>query len=199
MILPLAGATRGSSAASGRPCGGKYGALDPLMARIALFPGSFDPVTNGHLDVVRQAARLADRLVLAIGTHPGKTPLFTAEERLAMLEETAGPVARAAGCELSCITFADLVVTAARRAGATVLIRGLRSGADFEYEMEMAGMNGTMAPDVQTVFLPGSASVRPITATLVRQIAAMGGDVSPFVPPAVAARLTAKFAGKAGR
>jgi pantetheine-phosphate adenylyltransferase len=169
------------------------------MPRIALVPGSFDPVTNGHLDVVRQAARLADRLVLAIGTHPGKTPLFTAEERLAMLEETAAPVARAAGCELTCITFADLVVTAARRVGATVLIRGLRSGADFEYEMEMAGMNDAMAPDVQTVFVPASPAVRPITATLVRQIASMGGDVSAFVPAPIAARMTAKFAGKAGR
>src|SRR5438034_1923892 len=106
------------------------------MLPTALFPGSFDPVTNGHLDVVRQAARLADRLVLAIGTHPCKTPLFTAEERLAMLEETAGAATRAAGCEFSCVTFADLVVTAARRAGATLLIRGLRSAADFEYEME---------------------------------------------------------------
>ena len=115
-----------------------------------------------------------------------------------MLEETAAPVARAGGCEFACVTFADLVVAAARRAGATVLIRGLRSGADFEYEMEMAAMNGTMAPDVQTVFLPAAASVRPITATLVRQIASMGGDVSPFVPAPVAARLKARFAGKAG-
>jgi pantetheine-phosphate adenylyltransferase len=168
------------------------------MPRIALFPGSFDPVTNGHLDVVRQAVRLADRLVLAIGTHPGKSPLFSAEERLAMLEETCAPVARAAGLELRCITFADLVVTAARREGATLLVRGLRSSADFEYEMEMAGMNETMAPQLQTVFVPASPAVRPITATLVRQIAAMGGDVSPFVPPSVAARLKAKFAGKAG-
>jgi len=166
------------------------------MPRTALFPGSFDPVTNGHLDVVRQAARLADRLLLAIGTHPGKTPLFSVEERLAMLQETCTPVARAAGCELKCITFADLVVTAAKREGASLLIRGLRSSADFEYEMEMAGMNATMAPDVQTVFLPAAASVRPITATLVRQIASMGGDVSAFVPPLVAAKLKAKFAGK---
>jgi len=169
------------------------------MPRIALLPGSFDPVTNGHLDVVRQAARLADRLVLAVGTHPGKAPLFSAEDRLAMLEETCGPLARAAGYELRCITFADLVVAAARREGATLLIRGLRSAADFEYEMEMAGMNETMAPNVQTVLLPASPAVRPITATLVRQIASMGGDVSPFVPPAVAARLKAKFAGKSGR
>src|SRR6266705_1651928 len=108
------------------------------MPRIALFPGSFDPVTNGHLDVVRQAARLADRLVLAVGTHPGKAPLFSAEERLAMLEECCGPAARAAGCELRCITFSDLVVAAARREGATLLIRGLRSSGDFDDEMEMA-------------------------------------------------------------
>jgi pantetheine-phosphate adenylyltransferase len=164
------------------------------MPRIALFPGSFDPVTNGHLDVVRQAARLADRLVLAIGTHPGKTPLFTAEERLAMIEQSCGPIVRAWGGELGCITFADLVVTAAKREGATLLIRGLRSAADFDYEMEMAGMNAAMAPDLQTVFIPASAAVRPITGTLVRQIAAMGGDVSPFVPPAAAARLKNRFA-----
>ena len=168
------------------------------MPRVALFPGSFDPVTNGHLDVVRQAARLADRLVLAIGTHPGKTPMFAVEERLAMLEATAGAATRAAGCELSCITFGDLVVAAARRAGATLLIRGLRSATDFEYEMEMAGMNEAMAPELQTVFVPASPAVRPITATLVRQIAAMGGDVSPFVPAPVAARLKTRFAGKTG-
>ena len=113
-----------------------------------------------------------------------------------MLEETCAPLARAAGCEFACITFADLVVAAARREGATLLIRGLRSGTDFDYEMEMAGMNGAMAPDVQTVFLPASPAVRPITATLVRQIASMGGDVSTFVPPSVAARLKAKFAAK---
>jgi pantetheine-phosphate adenylyltransferase len=165
------------------------------MPRVALFPGSFDPVTNGHLDLVRQCVRLADRLVLAIGTHPGKTPLFSAPERLAMLEASCGPLARAAGCELSCITFADLVVAAARREGASLLIRGLRGVADFDYEMEMAGMNGMMAADLQTVFLPASPAVRPITATLVRQIASMGGDVTPFVPPAVAAQLKAKFAG----
>jgi pantetheine-phosphate adenylyltransferase len=169
------------------------------MPRTALFPGSFDPVTTGHLDLVRQAARMADRLVLAIGTHPGKTPLFTTEERLAMLEESCRPAAREQGCELRCTTFADLVVTAARREGATLLIRGLRSASDFDYEMEMAGMNGAMAPDVQTVFLPASPLVRPITATLVRQIASMGGDVSHFVLPAVAARLKTKFAAKTGR
>jgi pantetheine-phosphate adenylyltransferase len=168
------------------------------MPRTALFPGSFDPVTNGHLDIVRQAARLADRLVLAIGAHPGKSPLFSAEERKAMLEQCCTPLARAAGCELRCVTFADLAVAAARREGASLLIRGLRSTTDFDYEIGMAGMNGTLAPEIQTVFLPASAGVRPITATLVRQIASMGGDVSAFVPNAVADRLKAKFAGRAG-
>ena len=169
------------------------------MPRIALFAGSFDPVTNGHVDLVRQAARLADRLVLAIGTHPGKTPLFRAEERRAMIEETCGAAARDSGCDFACITFADVVVAAAQRERATLLVRGLRSATDFDYEMEMAGMNSVMAPAVQTVFLPASPITRPITATLVRQIASMGGDVSPFVPPSVAARLKAKFAGKSGR
>jgi pantetheine-phosphate adenylyltransferase len=161
--------------------------------RVALYAGSFDPVTNGHLDVVRQAAGLADRLILAIGIHPGKTPMFSVEERLAMLEETCGPLVRVAGSELQCITFGDLVVTAARREGATLLIRGLRDGTDLDYEMQMAGMNGAMAPAVQTVFLPASPPVRPITATLVRQIAAMGGDISHFVPAVVAARLRTKL------
>jgi len=165
------------------------------MARTALYAGSFDPITNGHLDVVRQAARLAERLVLAVGIHPGKTPLFTADERLAMLAETCSPVVKEAGAELACVTFGDLVVALAQREGATILIRGLRDATDFDYEMQMSGMNATMAPGVQTVFLPASPAVRPITATLVRQIANMGGDIAPFVPPAIAARLKAKLGG----
>jgi pantetheine-phosphate adenylyltransferase len=163
------------------------------MPRVALYPGSFDPVTNGHLDVVRHAAKLADRLVIAIGLHPGKAPMFSADERLAMLEETCAPLMQGTGCALSCITFAGLVVTAAQSAGASLLIRGLRDGTDLDYEMQMAGMNGAMAPDVTTVFLPASPSVRPITATLVRQIATMGGDVSAFVPSSVAEKLRQKF------
>jgi len=168
------------------------------MPRIALYAGSFDPVTNGHLDVVRQAVGLADRLVLAIGVHPGKIPLFPVEERLLMLTETCGPVAKAAGAELACLTFEDLVISLAQREGATILIRGLRDGTDFDYEMQMAGMNGAMAPSIQTVFLPASPAGRPITATLVRQIAKMGGDITSFVPAQVAARLKTKFAKKSG-
>jgi pantetheine-phosphate adenylyltransferase len=168
------------------------------MSRTALYAGSFDPVTNGHLDVVRQALRLADRLVLAIGVHPGKAPLFPFEDRLAMLAETCGPMAKAAGTELACVTFDDLVISLAEREGAVILIRGLRDGTDLDYEMQMAGMNGAMAPGVQTVFLPASPAVRPITATLVRQIARMGGDVAPFVPAAVATRLKTKFPAKTG-
>ena len=167
------------------------------MPRIALYAGSFDPVTNGHLDVVAHAARLADRLILAIGLHAGKAPLFTADERVVMLQESCAPLARAAGCDLQCITFADLVVEAARRLGATTLVRGLRDGTDFDYEMQMAGMNAELAPQIQTIFLPASPSVRPIAATLVRQIAGMGGDVSAFVPANVAAQLQKKFAAQA--
>src|ERR1700733_5874627 len=164
------------------------------MPRVALFAGSFDPITNGHLDVVASAVRLADRLVLAVGVHPGKAPLFSADERVAMLEGICAPVGRSAGCEIICTTFSDLVVSAARRAEATILIRGVRDAADFDYEMQMAGMNAAMAPEVQSVFLPASPEVRPITPTLVRQIASMGGDVSAFVPAPVAARLKRKFA-----
>ena len=168
------------------------------MARTALYAGSFDPATNGHLDVIRQAARLADRIICAIGIHPGKTPLFSVEDRVTMLEATAGNIVRDAKATFACVTFDDLVVSAARRAEATILIRGLRDGTDFDYEMQMAGMNGTMSPDIQTVFLPASPAVRPITATLVRQIASMGGDISAFVPAEVAQRLKQKFAAKRG-
>ena len=164
------------------------------MPRIALYPGSFDPVTNGHLDVVKSAVGLCDRLIVAIGVHPGKIQLFSTEERLDMVRAVFGPVAAKAGCAFDATTYDDLTVTAARKAGANIMIRGLRDGTDLDYEMQISGMNETMAPEVHTVFLPASVAVRPITATLVRQIAKMGGDVSAFVPPSVAASLKTKFA-----
>jgi len=165
------------------------------MSRLALYPGSFDPVTNGHLDVVRQAVALCDRLVVAVAIHAGKKPLFSTDERLAMLQEVCGPIAQKAGCAFECTTYDNLTVTAARKLGATIMIRGLRDGTDLDYEMQLAGMNEAMAPEVHTVFVPASVAVRPITATLVRQIAQMGGDYSAFVPSSVAASLKAKFAG----
>ena len=163
------------------------------MSRTAFYAGSFDPVTNGHVDVIAGACRLCDRLILAIGVHPGKAPIFSAEERAELLRLVAGPVAAAAGVTVEVATFDNLTVTAAREAGATLMIRGLRDATDFDYEMQLCGMNQAMDPDLQTVFLPASASVRHITATLVRQIAGMGGDVSPFVPAAVGERLKRKF------
>ena len=163
------------------------------MSRIALYPGSFDPVTNGHLDVVRQAVVLCDKLIVSIGVHPGKKPLFSTEERLEMVRSVFGPIAEKAGCAFDCSTYDNLTVTAAKKAGATIMIRGLRDGTDLDYEMQIAGMNESMAPEIHTVFLPASVLARPITATLVRQIAGMGGDVSAFVPPVVAKALKAKF------
>jgi pantetheine-phosphate adenylyltransferase len=165
------------------------------MTRIALYPGSFDPVTNGHLDVVRHAVGLCDKLVVAVGVHPGKKPLFSTEERLDMIKQVFGPIADTAGCQFDCVTYDNLTTTLAVELGATIMIRGLRDGTDLDYEMQIVGMNEAMAPGVQTVFLPASVAVRPITATLVRQIAAMHGDVSAFVPDAVAKALTSKFAG----
>ena len=164
------------------------------VTRTAFYTGSFDPVTNGHADVIAGAARLCDRLVLAIGVHPGKTPLLSAEQRAGLLREIAEPVLAETGASLDVVTFDDLAVEAARRAGATIIVRGLRDGTDLDYEMQMAGMNAVMAPEITTVFLPASGDVRHITATLVRQIAAMGGDVSAFVPPAVLPVLTERFA-----
>jgi pantetheine-phosphate adenylyltransferase len=161
--------------------------------RRAVCPGSFDPVTNGHLDVVSHAVHLCDKLIVSIGIHPGKKPLFSTEERLAMVREVFEPVAKKAGCQFDCSTYDNLTVTAAQAAGATIMIRGLRDGTDLDYEMQIAGMNETMAPDIHTVFTPASVAVRPITATLIRQIAGMGGDVTPFVPASVAKSLKAKL------
>lgn len=159
------------------------------MARIGFYTGSFDPVTNGHVDVLRAAASVCDRIVVGIGVHPGKAPLFTAQEREVLIRAAA----RRMGVEVDVVTFDGLAVDAAKKAGAGVILRGLRDSTDFDYEMQMSGMNATMAPGIQTIFLPASPAVRHVTATLVRQIAALHGDVSAFVPDDVAAALKAKF------
>ncbi len=161
--------------------------------RTALYTGSFDPLTNGHLDVIGQSMALCDRLVVAIGVHPGKTPVFTAEERADLIRKATAPLFADGRHRLEVVTFAGLAVDAARQHGATMIVRGLRDGTDLDYEMQMAGMNGAMAPEVKTVFFAASPPVRPITATLVRQIAAMNGDISAFVPPLVDAALKARM------
>jgi pantetheine-phosphate adenylyltransferase len=168
------------------------------MKRIGFTSGSFDPVTNGHLDVIARAARMVDRLVIGIGVHPGKTPLFSPAEKIEMLRAETAAIARKSGCAIELVTFDNLTVDAAKDTGASLIFRGLRDGTDFDYEMQMAGMNAAMAPAIDTVFLPASPGVRHITGTLVRQIALMGGDVSEFVPPGVARRLKAKAGKKRG-
>jgi len=159
------------------------------MTRTGFYPGSFDPVTNGHVDIIARASHLVDRLVIAVGLHHGKKPLFETAERVAMIEAIAAPIASRTGTEIVVTTFDNLTVDAARAAGAQVIVRGLRDSGDFDYEMQMAGMNGAMAADIETIFLAASPGVRHVAATFVRQIAAMGGDVSPFVPKSVASRL----------
>ena len=164
------------------------------MTRIGFYPGSFDPVTRGHTDIVARAARLVDELVIGIGVHPGKAPVFSPKERIAMLESECAPLAKAARAKLKIVTFDGLTVEAARQAGATFVIRGIRDGTDLDYEMQLAGTNSAMAPGIDTLFLPASPAHRHIAANLVRQIAALGGDVSALVSQAVAERLAKRFA-----
>jgi pantetheine-phosphate adenylyltransferase len=164
-----------------------------MTERIALYAGSFDPLTNGHLDVLKASLAVADTVYAAIGIHPGKKPLFSFEERVKLIEAATKAEFGRDGDRIKVVSFDGLVIDAARKHGASIMIRGLRDGTDLDYEMQMAGMNETMAPELQTVFLPASPSVRTITATLVRQIASMGGDIRPFVPAAVAGALNAKF------
>ncbi|OHV81210.1 pantetheine-phosphate adenylyltransferase [Rhizobium sp. LCM 4573] len=159
----------------------------------AFYPGSFDPMTHGHLDVLVQALNVAETVIVGIGIHPGKTPMFSFEERAELILASLTEVLPQKAKDISVVSFDKLVVDAARAHGASLLVRGLRDGTDLDYEMQMAGMNRQMAPDIQTVFLPAGTASRPITATLVRQIAAMGGDVSAFVPAAVLNALNAKL------
>lgn len=160
---------------------------------IAIYAGSFDPITLGHVDVLRGALVVADQVVVAIGVHPAKKPLFTFEERRQFILEACERVLQIQSDRVSVISFDNLLVDTARQVGASIIVRGLRDGTDFDYEMQMTGMNANMAPDLQTVFIPASISTRSITASLVRQIAAMKGDVSSFVTGNVAAALVKKF------
>lgn len=154
-------------------------------ARTGFYSGSFDPITNGHLDVLRASLFVFDQVVVGVGVHAGKKGMFSFDERLTLINASL----KTAGLDekrVQIVTFDNLVIDAAAKAGAHVIIRGLRDTTDFAYEMQMAGMNGQMAPDLPTIFLPASPDTRPISATLVRQIAMMGGDVTSFVPAPVA-------------
>lgn len=157
------------------------------MTRVALYSGSFDPFTNGHLDLIRQGVALFDRIVVAIGVHHGKAPWLTFEERAGAIRASSAAEGFAGRVEVA--SFDGLVVDAARAHGACAILRGLRDGSDFDYEMQMAGMNGTLAPDIRTVFLPAAPGLRHVSGTFVRQIASLGGDVSAFAPAASVAAL----------
>ena len=166
--------------------------MPTARTRIGFYSGSFDPVTLGHTDVIRRAAALVDTLVIGIGINPGKAPMFSDNERVAMLEDDVKAIAAVTGTRISVVTFHGLAVEAARTHKASVIFRGLRDGTDFDYEMQMSGMNGEMAPEIQTVFVSASPNVRHIAANLVRAVAGLGGDASPFVSDAVLKRLKAK-------
>ena len=157
-----------------------------MAKRIGFYPGSFDPLTCGHVDILRAATAFCDKIIVGIGVHPGKVPVFSAAERAELIAGALGSSA------IETVTFDALAVDAARQHGARILIRGLRDGTDFDYEMQMAGMNARLAPEIETIFIPAKVESRHITATLVRQIAAMGGDISTFVPPNVAAAFAAR-------
>ncbi|SRR5258706_15927388 len=151
--------------------------------RCGFYPGSFDPPTLGHRDIMGRGLNLFDRLVVGIGVHPSKAPMFTNAERSTMLEEELRNLG--AGNRSEVVLFQGLTVEAARQYGACCILRGLRDGCDLGYEMQLSGMNSQLAPDVQTVFFAASPGTAHITATLVRQVAAFGGDVSLFVSPTV--------------
>ena len=153
------------------------------MTRTGFYPGSFDPATNGHLDIISRAANMVDNLVLGVGVHHGKSSLLPERQRIELLESVCRPISASTGMNIQVQTFDDLAVTAAQRAGASVIIRGLRDATDFDYEMQMGQMNAAMMPKIETVFLAASPATRMIASSLVKQIAKMGGDISSFVPP----------------
>ncbi|HYW15028.1 MAG TPA: pantetheine-phosphate adenylyltransferase [Allosphingosinicella sp.] len=151
--------------------------------RTGVYPGTFDPITLGHMDIIRRGAKLVDRLVIGVTTNPSKSPMFSVEERMAMVRrELAG-----LGEEIEVVSFDLLLMDFAEREGASMIVRGLRAVADFEYEYQMAGMNQQLNDSIETVFLMADVSLQPIASRLVKEIALYGGDISKFVPEAVVA------------
>ena len=163
------------------------------MMRIGLYPGTFDPVTHGHTDIIRRACRLVDRLVIGVAINRDKGPLFPLEERVAMIEEEARPIGAAMGTEILVHPFENLLIDCARDVGASVIVRGLRAVADFEYEFQMVGMNRALDDGVETVFLMAEARHQAIASKLVKEIARLGGDTSKFVSPPVQEALRRRY------
>jgi pantetheine-phosphate adenylyltransferase len=163
------------------------------QSHTVFYPGSFDPATLGHFDLIMRAARLFGRVVVGVGIHPGKAPLFTGAERVEMLREEISRLTLPSSAVIEVITFDALAVDAAKAHGATAIMRGVRDLTDVDYEMRMAGMNAALAPDLETILLPGAAANKHIAATFVRQIAQMGGDITSFVPAGIAQRMQEKL------
>ena len=163
-----------------------------MKKRVALYPGTFDPLTNGHLDIIGRAVKLYDKLVLGVALNRSKGPLFTFEERVEMARELAESVA--GDTEIEVLPFEGLLMDFAEEVGANSIIRGLRAVSDFEYEFQMVGMNQRLNPDIETVFLMADPRHQAVASRLVKEIARLGGDVTPFVPSLVKQRLLEKFA-----
>lgn len=161
--------------------------------RTGLYPGTFDPVTHGHIDIIRRACTLVDKLVIGVAINRDKGPLFSLEERVAMIKEECVPLGAEAGCEIVVHPFENLLIHCARDVGATVIVRGLRAVADFEYEYQMVGMNRSMDASIETVFLMADAKNQAIASKLVKEIARLDGDITKFVPPGVRTKLLAKL------
>lgn len=164
--------------------------------RAAVYPGTFDPITNGHMDIIGRATKVADRLIIAVGEHSGKSPLFTRAERLELIKAEIEPLRGLNGAEIEVRILDRLLMKFVTDVGATFVIRGLRAVSDFDHELQMAGINARLAPEVETVFLMASEQNLFIASSLVREIAALGGDVSSFVSPRIAKRLVEKFSDK---